>query len=397
MKMPQLYGIMQAQHAAVYKLRWSGPCKTGKRTGMMTLQSYVVRDVVKPTFMALGIMLGLVWLLQSLRFLDLVINKGLDFSVFLYLTGMLIPKLMTLVLPISVFVAACATLRRWQEDNELTAVLSIGQSPRAVLNPMLFWGLATVVFGYVLFLQLLPRSTTEFKDLQYQIRTQNGQLLLEEGTFNQLGDNLMIYLKQRVNATTLNQLLVHDTRSPERPVTWYARRGEVTVDKDGYPQLKLIQGLRQEVGPEQVGMLEFDTYNLDIRQSLGQKVMAPRKHAFEEYGLAELRAGAHDMSDPGKAHEMRAEFHKRLLWPISPLPLILLAAAWLLRPPRRQQSSWRLLVAASLSGIGYLGILLTLNGIAQSGATWAIYTEWSLPLVAAAFAWWISRKGLAHV
>lgn len=358
----------------------------------MTLQTYVLRDVVKPTFMALGVMLGLVWLLQSLRFLDLVINKGLDLTVFIYLTAMLIPKLLTLILPLSLFVATCATLRRWQEDNELTAILSLGRSPRTVLGPLLAWGLTAVVFGYVLFLDVLPRSTTEFKDMQYQIRTQNGQLLLEEGTFNQLGQNLMVYLKERVTPTSLNQLLVHDTRIADRPVTWYARQGEVTVDADGYPQLILLNGLRQEVGPKQVGMLEFDRYNLDIRQSLGQQVLAPRTRGHEEFGLKELLQKADATEDKGARNEMEAEFHKRLLWPLSPLPLILLAAAWLLRPPKRHQSSWRMLVAASLSGIAYLALLMTFNGLAQDGRDWALYGQWALPLLGCGAAWWIARR-----
>lgn len=361
---------------------------------MMTLQNYVVKDVVKPTLMAMGIMLGLIWLLQSLRFLDLVINKGLDFSVFLYLTLMLVPKLLTLILPIGVFVATCMTLRRWQEDNELTAVLSLGRSPKTVLFPLLGWALVMVVAGYVLFLDLLPRSTTAFKDLQYQIRTQNGQLLLEEGTFNQLGNNLMVYLKQRTSPTMLDQLLVHDTRNPEQPVTWYARTGEVSMDQDGFPQLILRNGLRQEVGVKQVGMLEFETYNLDIRQSLGQQVLAPRNKEMEEFGLADLRAAADDpKTDIKDAHEMDAELHKRLLWPLSPLPLVLLAAAWLLKPPKRHQSSWRMLAAAGLSGFAYLGALMGLQGISQDGAKWALYGQWALPLVGALAAWWIAKCG----
>lgn len=364
---------------------------------MMTLPTYVLRDVAKPTAMALGIMLGLIWLLQSLHFLDLVINKGLDFTVFLYLTILLAPKLLTLIMPLSLFAGTLATLRRWQEDNELTAVLSIGRSPRTILIPMLWAALAMCLASYWLFLDLLPRSTGAFKDLQYQIRTQNGQLLLEEGTFNQLGANMMIYLKERTSPTTLQQLLVHDTRNPDQPVTWYARSGEVSVDAEGYPQLVLHNGVRQEVGPKQVGMLEFDKYNLDIRQSLGQQVLAPRNREMEEFGLGELHAAATDPKTSRKNRdEMRAELNKRLLWPLSSFPLVLLAAAWLLRPPRRQQSSWRLLVAASLCGAVYMGALMGFDGIAQGGAIWALYGEWLLPVIAIAIAAWISCRGHAH-
>ena len=165
------------------------------------------------------------------------------------------------------------------------------------------------------------------------------------------------------------------------------------MDKDGFPQLILKDGLRQEVGPKQVGMLEFETYNLDIRQSLGQQVLAPRTREMEEFGLAELRSEAAKTLDIKEAHEMHAELHKRLLWPLSPIPLVLLAAAWLLRPPTRHPSRYRLLVAAGLSGFAYLGALMGLQGISQDGAAWALYGQWSLPIIGALAAWWIAKCG----
>ena len=359
---------------------------------MMTLPTYVMRDALKPALLSMGVLLGLVWLLQSLRFLDLVINKGLGLGTFLHLTLLLIPQLLTIILPFGVFIGTSVMLRRWQEDTELTAAFALGRSPAHILRPLLAAAGLAVIFGYALFLSILPASTTAFKNLQYQIRTQNAQVLLEEGTFNQLGKNLMIYLRNRTTATTLEQILVHDTRNPAQPVTWYAQSGEISLDADGYPKLALQKGLRQEVGPQQVSMLEFDRYNLDIRQSLGQQVMAPRTPEYEEYSLAELRRQA-AASNPGRAAELIAEFHKRLLWPLTPLPLILIACGWLLRPPRRQQSPWRLLVASTLSGFAYLGVMMTLNGMAQGGSLAALYGQWLLPLAGTGFAWFVASKG----
>jgi lipopolysaccharide export system permease protein len=362
----------------------------------LTLPSYIIRDAMKPSLLGMGILLGLVWLLQSLRFLDLVINKGLGMGTFLHLTLMLVPRMLTIILPFGMFIGACVMLRRWQEDNELTAALSLGRSPYHILRPLITWALVSVAFGYVLFLHIMPASTAAFKDLQHQIRTQNAQLLLEEGTFNQLGSNLMIYLRTRATPTTLDQILVHDTRNPAKPVTWYAQHGEITLDADGYPQLALQKGLRQEVSEKQVGMLEFEKYNLDIRQSLGQQVTAPRVPGYEEYGLFQLLSEAERAQDPRLANDMRAEFHKRLIFPLTPLPLTLIAAAWLLRPPRRQQSPWRLLVAASLSGFAYLGIMMLLEGLSQDGSPVVLYGQWLWPFVGAGYAAFVAKKGRIH-
>lgn len=354
----------------------------------------MLTDIIKPTLVALGIMLSLVWLLQSLRFLDLVINKGLGLGVFLHLTLLLVPLLLTVIVPLALFAGCCFAFRRWQDDNELTAVLSAGRHPLTLLYPAMLWGIMASLLGFWIYLVALPQSTTAFKNLQYQLRTQEGQLLLEEGTFNQLGDDLMIYLKKRTSPTTLDMILVHDTRNPEAPVTWYARSGEVVVDAEGYPQLVLHNGLRQEIGPEQINMLEFSKYNLDVRERMGNQVLRPRTPEQEEYLLPELLQKANDPTLPAKQrNELRAEAHKRLLWPLTPLPLVLLAAVWLLRPAQRQTSSLRLLVAACVCAVAYQGVLMILFNLAQNGNIYALWGQWLILPAALMAALMIARKG----
>lgn len=361
---------------------------------VLTLPRYMLTDIIKPTLVALGIMLGLVWLLQSLRFLDLMINKGLGLGVFLHLTLLLVPLLLTVIIPLALFAGCCFAFRRWQDDNELTAVLSAGKHPLTLLYPALLWGFIATALGFWIYLVGLPQSTTAFKNLQYQLRTQEGQLLLEEGTFNQLGDNLMIYLKKRLSPTTLDMILVHDTRNPDAPVTWYARSGEVVMDPEGYPQLVLSNGLRQEIGPKQINMLEFARYNLDIRERMGTQVFKPRAPEQEEYLMPELWQKAADPALPAKQRdELRAEAHKRLLWPLTPLPLVVLAAVWLLRPAQRQSGSLRLVVAASICAFVYQGLLMALFNLAQSGNLYALWGQWLLPPAALLAALIIARKG----
>ena len=364
---------------------------------MMTLSRYFFWQAVRPTLAALVIILGVVWLLQSLRFLDLIINKGLGLWTFLQLAVLLVPMLLTMIVPLGVFAGCCYALRRWQDDNEITAVLASGQGP-VMLWPLLAWSLVACAFGYWLYLDGLPRSSRAFKDLQYNVRNQEGQLLLEEGTFNQLGDDMMIYLKKRVTPTSLEMILVHDTREPAKPVTWYARSAEVTVGADGYPQLLLKNGLRQEIGGKQVSMLEFTSYNLDVRQRLGMKALEPRARNKEEYLLPELLNLAETSTDARERGKLLAEAHKRLLWPLTPLPMVAIAAGWLLRPARRQVSSLRLTVAAGVCAILYVAALMALGSMAESGNPAILWGQCALPMVAivasGVLGWWANRGGL---
>ena len=46
-----------------------------------------------------------VWLAQSLRLVDLIVNRGLSIDVFLYLALLILPRFLDIVLPIGVFIA----------------------------------------------------------------------------------------------------------------------------------------------------------------------------------------------------------------------------------------------------------------------------------------------------
>ncbi len=356
-----------------------------------TLLRYAWQSTMWPTLLAGGVLLGLVWLLQSLRFLDFLINKGLGLLTFLNLTVLMVPMLLTIIVPLATLVGAIMACRRWQDDNELTAVLAAGISPWRVVAPIAAWGaLASLGMGAI-YLVALPKSTTAFKNLQTELRTQQGQLLLEEGTFNQLGNNLMIYLKQRVGPTAFEQLLVHDTRNAKAPVTWYAKRGAVQVDAQGQPRLVLEDGMRQEVAQGNVNVLEFGSYNLDISSQLTPAQTGKRPPEIEEWSMPELAARMHT-SPPAQAAEYRAEWHKRLSWPWAPLALTWLACAWLMHVPHHRTSSVRGVVGAGVCGVVYMVALFGVLGPAQGGAVWALAAMWALPAATIGASLWVMAK-----
>lgn len=357
---------------------------------MYTLNRYLFLGSLFPTLAALGIMLCIVWLLQSLRLLDFVINKGVSLGTFLQLTSLLIPMLLTVILPLALCAGVAYACKRLGEESELTALFSAGISRAKTLMPFLALTLATILAGYGLHMWLLPTSTTAFKNLQYDLRRTQADVLLDDATFNQLGKDLMVYLeRESIDGTALPQagfrrLLVHDTRLPNRPVTWLAKRGLLQTDADGNPQLLLYDGMRQEVRPGRVEMLEFSEHTLNLATQLGQEAFAPRQPEVEEYGFLHLWKD-------GKP-QLLAEAHKRLLWPLLPLPLALWAAANLLRIPGRQSGILPRLLLTGGGALVLIALMLGLRGAAEDGSQAALYGQWSLPLILTLLSLWLLRR-----
>src|ERR1700729_639300 len=67
------------------------------------LSWYVLGQIVGPVALLALLMTCVILLTQSLRLLDLVINRGQSAPTFVYLTVLILPGLLVIILPISFF------------------------------------------------------------------------------------------------------------------------------------------------------------------------------------------------------------------------------------------------------------------------------------------------------
>jgi len=342
------------------------------------LSKYLIADVVKPTLVALFIMLSIIWLMQSLRFMDLIVNRGLEISTFLYFTMLLVPTILIVVLPLSFFAGSCYCFKRLGDDNELSAIFASGLNRLQATRSIIWAAILTVLIGYAISLYFIPAGMSAFKQLQHNLRHSAGPLLLEEGTFNPAGEGLMVYIKKRHGNRGIEQILVHDTSNPARPVTWMAKRGEIVTGENGLPRLVLTQGIRQEISSEQVNTLEFNQHTLDITRDI--QITERRFKEAEERYLPEL---IHPEADVSEQDQQRfiAEAHRRLLWPLTPLPLTLLAIFWLAQPRRFRLGTFKATLLVSGLAFGYQVVLMLLHNVAGTGMKAALYGQWALPVL----------------
>ena len=103
------------------------------------LDRYIFRQLLFALIAVTSGLTALIWLTQSLRFVELVVNHGLSFGVFLRLTGLLIPSFVAVILPITTFVVVQFVYQRLAGDRELTVMRAAGLSPFALARPAFAW------------------------------------------------------------------------------------------------------------------------------------------------------------------------------------------------------------------------------------------------------------------
>src|SRR4051812_36886639 len=67
---------------------------------------YILRQLALSTALVVVTLTAAIWLTQSLRFIDWIVNRGLPLSTFVYIAVLVLPSFLVVILPIALFSAA---------------------------------------------------------------------------------------------------------------------------------------------------------------------------------------------------------------------------------------------------------------------------------------------------
>jgi lipopolysaccharide export system permease protein len=267
-------------------------------------------------------LVALIWLTQSLRFIQIIVDHGLSPFVFIKLTALLVPSFLATILPITCFIVVLFIYARMGGDRELTIMRGIGLSDAALARPALSVAAGAMLLCYVLTLGVVPAALGAFRDYQYEIRNQIAAFLLQPGVFTQVSRQITVYVQTRGADDSLRGILIEDNRDPAAPSTILARSGQLVVDAHG-PVVVLLDGSRQQIDPK-TGRLDLLTFTRNIL-SLAQarKGSQPEDIDASEVSLAALLHPAPGLS-PAERAKWLVEAQRRLTAPLSVLSFTLI-------------------------------------------------------------------------
>ncbi|GGB50692.1 LPS export ABC transporter permease LptF [Tistrella bauzanensis] len=330
---------------------------------------YLFRQLLLP---ALAITMGLVavvWLTQSVRFLDLIVNRGLSAFTFVKLTILLLPTFLSIIMPIALFCAVIAVYSRLISDRELVVMQAAGLGPWALIRPAVALAVGFTLFGYVLSSYLVPVFARDFRELQLSIRSDVAAVLLQEGRFNTPVSGLTVFVRERLPSGELAGILVQDERDRDLPVTMMAARGGIVPTETGQ-RIVLVDGNRQErSGDGRVSFLYFDRYTVDLALVAGDA--APTIPDRRERFIGELLTPEEGLPPKFRA-ELRGELHQRLAWPLYNIAFTLIALGPLLSGEFSRRSRWTRVAVATVAMIVVQLTGLTLTSAVVTSPTAAV-------------------------
>jgi len=364
------------------------------RSTLSLIDRYIGQQLVIALVAVTGGLVALIWLTQSLRFIELVVNRGLSLRVFLELTGLLIPNFVLVILPITTFVVVQFIYQRLAGDRELTVMRAAGLSTWALARPALVVAGGTTAVAFMLSLVIVPISNTAFRQFQFEIRNRVAAFLLQDGVFTPVSDDLMVYVRSRDNDGTLHGIMVDDNRQKDAHATILAASGRL-VPGVGAPQVVLYDGSREEIDRQtgRLDMLTFDTNSITLAGSAHDDLQRFRDPTEMSFG--ELVNPAPGVVGERDRPRLLVEANKRLSGPLEVLTFSLVALVAGLRGSfQRHGNVLRPLVAVA-TVVALLALGLAVNNLAGRAPSLTPLI-WLQPLLPAAVAIWLLSERMAR-
>ena len=349
---------------------------------MKKLNRYIIKQILVGFLLVTFSLMSIIWLTQSLRFVELITNKGIPVSIFAKLTSLLMPRIFTILSPIAVFASVLFVYNRMLSDRELVVMKSAGISPMQCAVPAIFFGLFMSFFGIFVYNYGIPWSEKQFNELQWKIKNDVSHLMLREGEFTNLQNGLTVFITTHEKDGSISGIMVNDERNPNTKVTISAEKGRVVYTEKG-PKIIMVNGARQEINnkSQQFTSVSFARYSVDfgMQGSSRKKAAGVRERSLEEL----LNARNNPELEEKEANRYFVEGNRRLLNPFFNLLFALIACTGLLCGNFNRRGQTKIISFSITAMIAIMALDLSLTNIAVNNITLLslIYANLIIPLL----------------
>ena len=349
----------------------------------------MIAELARPFAFFVVVFTGVIWLSQSLRVLETVINSGRGGLLLLEFSALLLPQVMSIVLPVAAFGAALYAVNKLFVDSELVAMAAAGMSPIALLRPLALFGAAVTVMMLIMTMVLMPTASRELRDRIALVRADVASGLLFEGQFLNPTTGLTIYVRQSDGSGSMRGVFVYDRRDPAAEITYTARQALLNRTDQG-PQLVMFDGTAQRyvAADDALSLLRFESLVYDLSPFMAQtdgRQRRPSELFFHELVFPDdgLRATMPMGRLLGEAHEQTSA-------PLYALALPLIALAGVVGGGFTRHGYGRRIAITAAAGLA-----LRLAGVALKAAAGGAAWLWPLlylpPILGIAAAVWYLR------
>lgn len=309
---------------------------------MSILDRYIVREMVVPFLLGLGIFTTILLIVRILKLVELVVNRGVPLGQMVRIFSYIMPAFLEVTVPMALLLAILVAFGRLSSDSEVIAMRAAGISLYRLLLPVAVFAGGVALLTAWLSITARPWGNSHLRTGLYEVVKTRASAGIKPKVFNDEFKDLVIYVDSiRPGSDILQGILVADTRDASLHNTVYAEFGQLVTNESRHTlTLRLENGGIYSTGTDEGYQdTRFTTYDitLDLNAALAQ--LRDREKEVSELTLHELRESIATKAITGDpAYAERVELHRKLAIPFACLVFAALGVPLGIQPTRAVHS-----------------------------------------------------------
>lgn len=309
---------------------------------MKLLDRYILREMLVPFLLGLGIFTSILLIIRILKLVELVVNRGVPLSQMALIFSYILPAFLELTVPMALLLAILVAFGRLSADSEIIALRAAGVSLFRLLVPVALFAGGIAILTLWLSISARPWGNSHLRTGLYEIVKTRAIAGITPKVFNSEFKDLVIYVDEVEPAgDRLRGILISDTRDAAMRNTVYAESGRlVTDERRATLTLRLEHGgIYSTDQGEGYQDTRFTTYDitLDLNAALAQ--LRAREKDASEMTYGELHAAIADKTARGERADVeRVEAARKYAIPFACLVFAAIGVPLGIQPSRSVHS-----------------------------------------------------------
>ena len=225
----------------------------------------LLKDLLIFWLIALFSSATIIWVFQAVNYLDLMVEDGRDFVIYLNYTLLNFPKILTKLLPFVIFFSVFYVITKYESNNELMILWNIGINKINLIN--FFFKFSVIILITQLFLTsfVVPKFQDISRNLIRNSELTFGEDLFKPKKFNDTIKNLTIYIDNKDENNFLENVYIKKDIDKNSFQITFAKKGKF-IKKNNQDILELYEGQTINKNENKISNFTFsksDFYFLD--------------------------------------------------------------------------------------------------------------------------------------
>jgi len=168
----------------------------------------------------------IIWVFQAVNFLDIVIDDGRSYLIYFQYTLLTLPKIITKIIPFSIFFSFTYIIMRYELNNELMILWNFGINKIKLVNFFLKFSFLLILIQITLTSIIIPKTQDLARSFIRESKLDNYSQFLKSKKFNDNIKDLTIYSENKENNKILKNIYLKRNLGKNNFQITYAQSGE---------------------------------------------------------------------------------------------------------------------------------------------------------------------------